>query len=218
MLFRSKMKICLIGEGILPIPPKGWGGVEHLLWNFQQQLTKLGDEVTIVNTKNLKEVIDTVNSNNFDIVHLHYDQYAPIMKYLQCGKKFITSHYPYLESPEPSCVFLYDLLKECDSHIISLSNRIKDALINQGISETNISVLPCGIETEKYSIDFENVLYPDRSVIVGKIEPRKRQYDLQYKNLNIDFIGNNADPRFDISDPNYYGEQDKEDIMENLTA
>ena len=32
------MKICLIAEGKLPIPPQGWGGVEHLIWNFKQQL------------------------------------------------------------------------------------------------------------------------------------------------------------------------------------
>ena len=36
--------------------------------------------------------------------------------------------------------------------------------------------------------------------------------------MNIDFIGNNADPSFDIEDPCYFGEQSKEDIMENLTS
>ena len=41
------MNIALIGPGIMPIPPKGWGGVEHLIWNFSQQLKKVGDEVTV---------------------------------------------------------------------------------------------------------------------------------------------------------------------------
>ena len=61
-------------------------------------------------------------------------------------------------------------------------------------------------------------MYPDRSVVVGKIEPRKRQAFLQKKNLNIDFIGNNTDPNFDINDSCYYGEQSKQDIMDNLTS
>ena len=53
---------------------------------------------------------------------------------------------------------------------------------------------------------------------MGKIEPRKRQAFLQHKGLNIDFIGNNSDGNFDIDDPCYFGEQSKEDIMENLTS
>ena len=53
---------------------------------------------------------------------------------------------------------------------------------------------------------------------MGKLEPRKRQAFLQKKGLNIDFIGNNADPSFDTTDPCYFGEQSKQDIMDNLTA
>ena len=35
------MKIALVAGGHLPIPPEGWGGVEHLIWNFHNQLKKL---------------------------------------------------------------------------------------------------------------------------------------------------------------------------------
>ena len=55
------MKICLIAEGKLPIPPQGWGGVEHLIWNFKQQLEKTGDEVVVLNTQDLNEVVRTAN-------------------------------------------------------------------------------------------------------------------------------------------------------------
>lgn len=212
------MKIALIGPGIMPIPPIGWGGVEHLIWNFYNQLEKNGDEVSIINTDDLKEIITVVNSQNFDVVHLHYDRYAMIMPELNCKKKFITSHYPFLENPESNCLWIYDYLKNCQSHIISLSDRIKDEFIRRGIQKNIISVLPCGIETKLYSIDEKNVFYPDKSIVLGKIEPRKRQAFLQHKNLNIDFIGNNSDPSFDINDPNYFGEQSKQDIMENLTS
>ena len=211
------MKIALIGPGIMPIPPTGWGGVEHLIWNYNNQLKKIGDEVVIINTKDLHDVVRTVNSGNFDAVHLHYDHYSTVMPHLNCKKKMVTSHYPYLENPEPQYVFLYDLLKNSQSHIVSLSDRIKKEFVRRGIDSTNVSVLPCAIDTDAYTIDDE-ALHPDRSVVVGKLEPRKRQAFLQKKGLNIDFIGNNADPSFDTTDPCYFGEQSKQDIMDNLTA
>jgi hypothetical protein len=62
------MKIALIGPGIMPIPPIGWGGVEHLIWNFNNQLKKNGDDVAIINTQNLNEVVEEVNSGNYDSV------------------------------------------------------------------------------------------------------------------------------------------------------
>ena len=133
-----------------------------------------------------------MNSGKFDAVHLHYDQYANIIPSLQCKKKMITSHYPYLENPEPQYVFLYDLLKNSGAHIVCLSDRIQNEFLNRGNDSTNVSILPCGIDVDSYIIDEKDVLYPDRSIVVGKIEPRKRQSFLQHKGLNIDFIGNNS--------------------------
>ena len=60
--------------------------------------------------------------------------------------------------------------------------------------------MPCGIDVDLYSMDEKNVLHTDRSIVVGKVEPRKRQSFLQGENLNIDFIGNNVDPSFDTND------------------
>ena len=212
------MKIALVAGGHLPIPPKGWGGVEHLIWNFHNQLKKIGDEVSIINTTSIDQIVEKLNSENFDAVHLHYDQYANLMPHIKCNKRMVTSHYPYLENPEPQYTFLYDLLNSSESHIVCLSDRIKKEFLHRGSDSTNVSVLPCGIDVDSYSIDEESVLYPDRSIVVGKIEPRKRQAFLQNKNLNIDFIGNNTDPNFDTNDPCYYGEQSKQDIMDNLTS
>ena len=44
------MKISIIGPGIMPIPPTGWGAVEILIWDQKLALEKLGHEVDIVNT------------------------------------------------------------------------------------------------------------------------------------------------------------------------
>ena len=46
------MRVSIIGPGIMPIPPTGWGAVEILIWDYYQELTKLGHEVQIINTQN----------------------------------------------------------------------------------------------------------------------------------------------------------------------
>ena len=211
------MKIALIAGGHLPIPPQGWGGVEHLIWNFTQQLEKSGDEVTIANTQDLEELVKIVNSQQFDAIHLHYDGYADIISRLKCDKKLITSHYPYLITPEPGYEWIHTKLRDCGAHIVCLSDEIRDAFIDRGCEDINVSVLPCGIETKDYIFE-EDSSFPDRSIVIGKVEPRKRQAFLQHKNMNIDFIGNCVDPSFDISDPCYFGEQTKQEIMDNLTG
>ena len=42
------MKIVLIGPGIMPIPPTGWGAVEILVWDTKIALEKLGHEVLVI--------------------------------------------------------------------------------------------------------------------------------------------------------------------------
>ena len=73
------MKIALIAGGHLPIPPSGWGGVEHLIWNFSQQLKKIGDEVVIINTTNQNEIINKVNQGEHEAIDhgIYYNTYYP---------------------------------------------------------------------------------------------------------------------------------------------
>ena len=67
------MKISIIGPGIMPIPPTGWGAVEILIWDSKNALESLGHEVQIVNTKDTTEIISQINSFNPDFVHIQYD-------------------------------------------------------------------------------------------------------------------------------------------------
>jgi hypothetical protein len=50
------MKIALIGPGIMPIPPDGWGAVESLIWDYAVELDELGHEGMIVNTPDWDEI------------------------------------------------------------------------------------------------------------------------------------------------------------------
>ena len=56
------MKVSIVGPGIMPIPPKGWGAVEILIWDQKLALEKLGHEVDIVNTQSPVEILSQVNN------------------------------------------------------------------------------------------------------------------------------------------------------------
>ena len=45
------MKLALVGPGIMPIPPNGWGAVEMMIWDYYNILKKHGIEVNIINTQ-----------------------------------------------------------------------------------------------------------------------------------------------------------------------
>ena len=55
------MKLALIGPGIMPIPPDGWGAVESLIWDYALELDELGHTGTIINTPNWDEIINYLN-------------------------------------------------------------------------------------------------------------------------------------------------------------
>ena len=72
------MKICIVGPGIMPIPPTGWGAVEIIIWDYKQILEKLGHEVIIVNTRDPREIINTCNSHSPDVIHVQYDEHFSV--------------------------------------------------------------------------------------------------------------------------------------------
>ena len=72
------MKIVIVGPGIMPIPPTGWGAVEILIWDQKLALEELGHEVVIVNTPHPMEIIKDINAEAPDFVHIQYDDFIEI--------------------------------------------------------------------------------------------------------------------------------------------
>ena len=58
------MKVAQVTPGLIPIPPNGWGAVEKIIWEYKQNLDRMGIQTDI---KYLNEVIP----NEYDIVHIH---------------------------------------------------------------------------------------------------------------------------------------------------
>ena len=210
------MKFTLVGPGIMPIPPSGWGAVEILIWDTKCALEELGHEVQIVNTKDCQQIINHINNFSPDFVHVHYDEFITIVPYIQYPNA-ITSHFGYLERSEMfnGYINIANEFARIKPNIFCLSAGIEKVYnLMFDIPKENTYVTPNGVNID--SFNYKPIPeYPDRSIYLAKIDYRKRQHLFQ----SIDslwFAGNLADNRFDVN-KNYLGEWSKPDLHEKLT-
>lgn len=202
---------------MMPIPPTSWGAVEILIWDYRNKLIENGHNVDIINTKDLNEIINKVNSKEYDAVHLHYDGYAHLMTHVECPNKFVTSHYPFLENPEPQYSWIHTDCRDSGCKIIALSEGIKKAFIDRGCSSDQVVVLPNGVDPNLYNFKETDIKHSCKSIYLAKIEPRKRQTLVQNKSLGIHFAGGVFDQNFKPAEDEYIGELTKKQIYEGLT-
>jgi glycosyltransferase involved in cell wall biosynthesis len=211
------MKFVIVGPGCSSIPPKGWGAVESIVWDYSQELTAQGHEVIIVNRPNVDDIIEECNSHPESIVHIMYDDHINIVPHLHSKNIIYTSHFAYFT--HSSFGIIYDpyyenIFKKVIEYkhitLFALSEKIKDVYKKHGYSGKSV-VLRNGAPP------FRTTLNPKkghRSIYVGKIEYRKCQY--KYQTIPcIDFVGNYYDSPFQSS--HYLGEWDKETLYDSLT-
>ena len=210
------MKITLVGPGIMPIPPTGWGAVEILVWDTKNALEDLGHEVQILNTKDYRHIINGINSFVPDFVHVHYDEFIDIIPFIQYPNA-ITSHFGYLERPKMfgGYINVANQFRDVKPNVFCLSPGIEKVYnLMFDIPKENTYVTPNGVNTNNFEFESE-AKYPDRSIYLAKIDYRKRQHLFQ----NIDslwYAGNLADNNFDRN-KNYLGEWSKEKLYKELT-
>ena len=211
------MKVAIVGPGIMPIPPTGWGAVEILIWDQKLALEKLGHEVLIINTQSPVEILQQINGFRPDFVHVQYDDFVEIVPYIQypCA---ITSHFGYLEQPSKWDYYGPRVAKkfvELKPNVFCLSQGIKDTYRSMmGFKDENLFVTPNGVNLDLFR-KTEKAEYPHRSIYLAKIDYRKRQYLFQ----GIDslwFAGNNSDSRFDVS-KRWLQEWSKDKLYNELT-
>jgi len=211
------MKISIIGPGIMPIPPTGWGAVEILIWDQKLALEKLGHEVQIVNTQSPVEIVKQINSFRPNFVHIQYDDFIELYSYIQypCA---ITSHFGYLEQPNRWDYYGARIAKpfqDIKPNVFCLSYGIKEVYQNVlNIPSNRLFVTPNGVNINEFNY-VSNPKHSDRSIYLAKIDYRKRQYLFQ-SIKTLWYAGNVADTRFDQS-KNYLGEWSKHTLYNNLT-
>jgi len=212
----------LVGPGIMPIPPPGWGAVEILIWDYAKALEALGHKVTILNDKNLGNVVETIKNIKPDVVHIQYDEHAHLAGAISPHTKIvgITSHFGYFEQPEKWGSYrdvFYSIIRQYqpNTYHFVLSEGIANVYRQAGMPDEKIIVVPNGANHTQFKYTTEPTLL-DRSIYLAKLDYRKRQY--LFQNIpDLYFAGNPADHRFNTASPRYLGEWSKEYLYENLT-
>ena len=212
------MKFVLIAPGTTCIPPKGWGAIESILWDYYQELTAQGHQVVIVNRTSQNDIIKECNRHYGSIVHIMYDDHISIIPKLNTKRILYTSHLAYLTHPNFETLvpeYYEDIFKQAIQYqkqftLHALSKEVENVYKKHGFQGKSV-VLRNGARA------FRVTLSPtkgDRSIYLGKIEFRKAQY--KYQTIPcIDFVGNYYDSPFESS--NHIGEWDKEMLRESLT-
>ncbi len=215
----KNIKIALVGPGLMPIPPVGWGAIEILIWKYYNELISLGYDVTIYNSDNLKEVSNAINKNSYDFVHVHYDQYVRFFSQNLKVPFCITSHYGLILQRKQWSTGYFSIFSDFLSApgIIALSPEIKQLYLDSGYKGP-IYILKNGINVNEFSFSKSG---NGRIICLGKIEPRKRQAELAEitrEKIDIDFIGPIDDHNFkEGGKSKYLGTWKKEEVQNKLT-
>ena len=172
-----------------------------------------------ISDSNNSTVINFIKNNNFTIVHIMYDDLIILVPeiYNYCNKILYKTHYAYIPqflSGRPPYSFLNELIKY--NHLVNIfaiSQEIKNIYIQAGVPGDRIQVIHNGASEDNF-IYKQIPLYPDRTIYIGKIEFRKRQY-LYTSIPNIYFAGHYYNS--DFKSDNYLGSWDKETLYNNVT-
>jgi glycosyltransferase involved in cell wall biosynthesis len=212
------LRFALVGPGIMPIPPPGWGAVEQLIWDYNLALTEKGHHVDIINTPNRDEIVAKVKEGKYDVVHIHYDVFAELAEQMDNKCILLTSHYPYIDKLEKWAADGFDktFMKMCvlaqkpNVHIFAVSSKDKMTFETMGGIRGNAYLMLNGVNVDKFTFK-ETPHFPNRSVVLAKVEPRKRQH-LTYWFDDVDYIG-----RGDFRHPNFRGELGHDVLYRMLT-
>jgi glycosyltransferase involved in cell wall biosynthesis len=218
------MNFALIGPGILPIPPDGWGAVESLIWDYSLELDELGHTGIITNTQDWDEIIKELNCDTFDFAHLHYDVFFPLLDRIAEETKIkkigMSSHYPYIDQPHMHRRDGYDvvfdfIVSNQKYYIFCISKKDYDTFKKNGANEDLLVLTENGANHKRFTYQKTPSL-PNKSLYLGQIYHRKKQW--LYQEIKcIDFVGKiMGQTPFDPL-KNYLGEWSDEYKREHFT-
>ena len=218
------MKLALIGHGNMPIPPKGWGAVEGIIWNYKTYLERAGHTVDIFNSRQIHLVIHEINGGRYEFAHCHNELFVlDCIAHLQVPFA-VTSHaaitrlasgnYEYKGAQR----FLLEDTLRAPANIL-LSDRTK-AIYERHVYRGFIRVLRNGVETEKFKTRKNG---NGKAVCIGRISRRKRQRwlsEVARDRVYVDFVGpyDRSEESFlsGHQHANYLGSWDRESLYKHL--
>lgn len=213
------MKIALIGPGIMPIPPRDWGAIESLVWDYAESLRNKNHEIDIINTANVYDIANQINNIDYDFIHLHYDCYIADLVRLINKPFCTTTHYGYIKEHHGNYGGWTQTYNDTflSAGLISLSEEINNLFKNNGYNKF-LKVLRNGAKTKQFNYNKN----PEKhSLCLGKIEPRKQQSQVTQLcdgKCFIEFVGPVIDPRFNPRYTcTYGGTWTKPDLYEKMS-
>jgi hypothetical protein len=219
------MKIAIIGPGMMDIPPKGWGAIEGSIQEYRAELTRLGHTVFVVNDPHRANIISMVNNWEPDFVHCQYDDYIDVLDQIDCPRRAITSHFPYLNQiwrfRQYREAIHRKIVADRKTLIFALSPSNADVYLNDGVDLGRIRIIPNGVNVAAFRWSAAPTM-PNRSIYLARIDYRKRQAMFQDYGLGVDFVGPLTPDRtqrlgFDVSRADYLGEWQREEVYSRLT-
>ena len=208
------MRIMLISDGSLPVPPKGWGALERAVWNYKLELEKFNHEVLISNHQDSANVLKDWRNFKPDVVHNHLGKHWEATSLIYGCKKIITNYGGAFENYKETFYkpIFSKFFRDCDLFLITDSE--KEFYDNMGLwLNSKVLVLPSGVDTSLFSPSEKE---GSGSIYLGQINLRKKQALYQKLGINCFFAGNPEDTSFNYSDPNYLGQWSHKQVVENL--
>jgi hypothetical protein len=221
---QKSFKLLIVAPGMLSIPSKGWGAIEHIISETIEIFEQNGFEVWILNSNHKKEWLEA-RKFEFDVILNHSDQDCLKIKKFWPKTPLVTvSHYGFGAFEEAWNKDFKKILTQMDvsNTIVCLSNEVQKTF-SKHIVNAKLIVSPNGSSfTPKVGRDANAPL-----VCVGKIEKRKYQYELwnalRNTSLKVVFIGPIVDNRIKkITKTNkgnkryFIGAKDREYLSKNL--
>lgn len=218
------MKICLVGPGIMSIPPTGWGAVESIIWECSNEMSKLGYGGEILNTSNKEEIISSIEEEQFDFIHIHYDIFCDLIIEIQKvspnSKIALSSHYPYIDQFDKHIRDGYDkifdwMVKNGDTfYNFCVSEKDLGVFKSKGVPKDKLYLFKTGAQDRDIKF-IESPKNKDRTICIGKIDRRKMQFFYQSIDT-IDFVGPIGDSYKFNTTKNYLGEWTRDKIYDNI--
>ena len=212
------MNITLVGTGDHSIPPEGYGGVELVIWNIRNILIDHGHKVNIVNVPGggnsiprRWKILRAIHAGRPDVVHLHASKYFNLARFIRCPNIVFTDHSPGVALADYE---YHRRAKIKGAHTTCFSEKIKGLYAASGIDRNFLHTIPNGVAVNEFSFT-EKPKHPDKSICLGVISKRKRQYALKAIS-NIDFAGPIHEEE-SFLDGAYQGEWTRTQVQEELT-
>jgi len=193
----DKKKLLIVAPGNMSIPTDGWGAVEIIISETLELYTAAGFDVWVLNSRN-RNIWKEAKKLNFPVILSHSDIDNPKIRSNWPKAKIIgISHYglgAYPDKWDKGFQKILNGMKSCD-FVVCLSDSVASTFARY-IPQEKIHVSPNG---SGFKSICKNPGEFNRMICLGKVERRKKQFELwkslKTSNLSITFAGPIVDER-----------------------